>query len=112
MAVGQPTLPAKRYAFWATGLILFGCWQLGSLAGALLGSAIDPRDFGLDAAAPAVYLALLWPALQRAENRWVAAGRRGDRACAGPVHPPGLPVVAAAAVALVAGLIRTERVQS
>ncbi len=112
MAVGQPTLPAKRYAFWAAGLVLFVCWQSGSLAGALLGSAIDPRDFGLDAAAPAVYLALLWPALQRAENRWVGLAGVVIALALVLFIPPGLPVVAAAAAALVAGLIRTERVQS
>ena len=112
MAVGQPTLPQKRYAFWAAGLVLFVCWQSGSLAGALLGSAIDPRDFGLDAAAPAVYLALLWPALQRAENRWVGLAGVVIALALVLFIPPGLPVVAAAAAALVAGLVRTERVQS
>ena len=44
MAVGQSTRADQRYAFWTTGLILFVLWQSGSLAGALLGSAIDPRD--------------------------------------------------------------------
>ena len=29
MAVGQASRPAQRYAFWATGLILCGCWQTG-----------------------------------------------------------------------------------
>ena len=35
MAIGQPTRPAQRYAFWVTGVVLFVCWQLGSLAGAV-----------------------------------------------------------------------------
>jgi hypothetical protein len=35
MAVGQATPRAQRYAFWATGVILFCLWQLGSLVGAL-----------------------------------------------------------------------------
>ena len=51
----------ERYAFWATGLILFSLWQIGTLSGALIGRAVNPRDVGLDAAAPAVFLALLWP---------------------------------------------------
>ena len=92
--------PAKRYAFWATGLILFSLWQLGSLTGALLGRAIDPADFGLDAAAPAVYPG---PALADAPapetRRLVAVGRRRAGAGPGPDRPPGVPVVAAAAVA-------------
>ena len=96
-------MPAKRYAVWVTGLTLFVCWQSGSLAGALLGSVIDPRDFGLDAAAPAVYLALLWPAFKEAENRWV--GLAGVIALAlVPFVPPGVLVLAAASAALVAGL--------
>ena len=112
MAVGQPTPPAKRFAFWAAGLVLFVFWQSGSLAGALLGSVIDPRDFGLDAAAPAVFLALLWPALQRAENRWVALAGVVIALALVPFVAPGVPVVAAAAAALVAGLRRPQKVPS
>ena len=76
MAVGQPTRPAQRLAFWATGLVLFALWQLGSLTGALLGTAIDPATFGLEAAAPAVYLALMWPNLRRPFAPVVAAWAR------------------------------------
>ncbi len=108
MAIGQPTPAAKRYAFWATGLILCMLWQLGTLTGALVGRAIDPADFGLDAAAPAVYLALLWPNLNRTEARVVAVGGAALALALVPIAPAGVPVVAAAAVALVAGL-RRER---
>ena len=108
MAVGQPTRPAQRYAFWVTGVILFVCWQLGSLAGALLGSAIDPAAFGLDAAAPAVFLALLWPSLRRRSGQVVALAGAALALALVPFAPPGVPVLAAAAVALVAGL-RPER---
>lgn len=108
MAVGQPTRPAQRYAFWVTGVILFPCWQLGSLAGAVLGRAIDPATFGLDAAAPAVYLALMWPGLRRPSARLVAVAGAGLALALVPFTPPGVPVLAAAAVALVAGL-RPER---
>lgn len=106
MALGQSTPRARRYAFWATGLILGALWQIGTLTGALVGRAIDPKAFGLDAAAPAVFLALLWPSLKRAEGRWVALGGVLVAAALIPVVPPGLPVVAAAAVAVVAGLRR------
>src|SRR5215218_6601603 len=45
MATGQTTVRAKRYAFWATGLVLFALWQLGSLAGAYLaGRSTRPRS--------------------------------------------------------------------
>jgi predicted branched-subunit amino acid permease len=105
MAVAQATPRARRYAFWATGLILFTLWQLGSLTGALIGQAIDPSAVGLDAAAPAVFLALLWPMLRRREARWVASGGAVVALALVPFTPPGVPVVAAAGVALVAGLL-------
>ena len=105
MAIGQADRRAQRYAFWATGLILCVCWQAGTLTGALLGSALDPAAFGLDAAAPAVFLALLWPALKRPENRWVAVLGAAVALALVPVAPAGIPVIAAAGVALVAGLI-------
>ena len=105
MAIGQPTKPLQRYAFWATGLILFPLWQLGSLAGALIGTAIDPADFGLEAAAPAVFLALLWPSLRRRDGRVVALAGAAVALALVPVTPAGVPVIAAAVVALVAGLL-------
>jgi predicted branched-subunit amino acid permease len=112
MAIGQPTRPAQRYAFWVTGVILFVCWQLGSLAGALLGSAIDPAAFGLDAAAPAVFLALLWPSLRRRSGQLVALAGAGLALALIPFAPPGVPVLAAAAVALVAGLRPEPRAET
>jgi 4-azaleucine resistance transporter AzlC len=112
MAIGQPEGPLQRYAFWATGLILFPLWQLGSLAGALIGTAINPADFGLEAAAPAVFLALLWPSLQRPDGLVVALAGAAVALALVPVAPAGVPVIAAAAVALVAGLLRRRTVLS
>jgi len=105
MAVSQATPRGKRYAFWATGLMLFCLWQLGSLAGALVGRAVNPADIGLDAAAPAVFLALLWPMLRRPEARWVALGGALLALALVPLAPPGIPVLASAIVALVGGLL-------
>ena len=105
MAVGQETPAGKRYAFWTTGLILCAFWQIGSLVGALVGKAIDPKTFGLDAASPAIYLALMWPALKRVEARWVALIGAIIALALVPVAPPGVPVIAAAGAALVGGLL-------
>jgi 4-azaleucine resistance transporter AzlC len=105
MAISQATTRAKRYAFWATGLILFCLWQVGSLVGALVGRAVNPADIGLDAAAPAVFLALLWPMLRQSDARWVALGGAAVALALVPVAPPGIPVLAAAVVALVGGLL-------
>jgi 4-azaleucine resistance transporter AzlC len=105
MATGQSTLRAKTFAFWATGLVLFPLWQLGSFAGAVLGSAIDPAAFGLDAAAPAIFLALLWPRLRSRGAAWVAVCGAAVAVLLVPVAPPGFPVIAAAAVAVIAGML-------
>jgi 4-azaleucine resistance transporter AzlC len=105
MAISQSSPRARRYAFWAAGVVLCIFWQLGSLAGALVGSAVDPAALGLDAAAPAVFLALLWPALKTARARWVAVAGAGIAIAVIPLAPRGLPVIAAAGVALVAGLL-------
>lgn len=83
---------------------MFSLWQLGSLSGALIGRAVNPSDVGLDAAAPAVFLALLWPSLRRRDARWVALGGAAMALALVPLTPPGIPVIAAASVALVAGL--------
>jgi predicted branched-subunit amino acid permease len=105
MAIGRDNPRAQRYAFWATGAVLCVLWQLGSLVGALVGTSVDPPALGLDAAAPAVYLALLWPRLQRAKARAVALAGAALAVALIPVAPSGLPVVAAAGVALVVGLV-------
>jgi 4-azaleucine resistance transporter AzlC len=104
MAVGQRTRPAQRYAFWTTALILCGLWQVGTLVGALAGAAINPADFGLEAAAPTAFLALLWPALKTAEARLVALGGAVLALVLVPIAPAGVPVIASAVVAIVAGL--------
>lgn len=109
MAISQATPRAKRYAFWATALILFTLWQLGSLAGALIGRAVNPADIGLDAAAPAVFLALLWPMLRDSEARWVAMGGAVVALALVPTAPPGIPVLASAMVALIGGLLPTRQ---
>lgn len=104
MAVGQQHRWAQRYAFFATGLILFVLWQAGSLAGALVGATIDTQAFGLDVAAPAAFAALLWPSLTTTRAKVVALC--GALLAFGliPVAPAGVPVIAAAVVAVVGGL--------
>jgi 4-azaleucine resistance transporter AzlC len=109
MAVAQLTPGARRYAFWATGLMLFTLWNLGSLAGALIGSGIDPSALGLDAAAPAIFLALLWPQLSRSRAPGVALGAGAVAVGLVTVVPAGVPVIAAAGVAIAAGLMPARR---
>ena len=103
MAVAQPDARAGRYAFWATGGTLYVLWTLGTLAGALIGRGISTSALGLDAAAPAIFLALLWPQLSRDRAPAVALGAVLVALGLVPLVPAGVPIIAAAGVAIAAG---------
>jgi predicted branched-subunit amino acid permease len=93
-----------RFGFWATAAAVFTLWNAATLAGALVGNAVgDPRRYGLDAAAAAAFLALLWPRLRSRRTRLVAAGAVVVAWVLVPLLPAGAPVLAAALVAVVAG---------
>jgi predicted branched-subunit amino acid permease len=94
-------LPAARAAFWVTGLALFTTWNLTTVLGAFGVQALgDPAALGLDAAAPAAFLALLWPALRRPSTAAVAGLATLVALVLSLVAPAGLPVLAGGAVAL------------
>jgi len=117
MALGQDESDRDgepfRLAFWATGLAVYVCWNIATLVGALAASAIgDPRAIGLDAAIPAGFLALLWPRLRGREAWAVAAGGALVALALTPWLRPGLPVLAAALVAVVAALRARESLPS
>lgn len=99
----EPNGPqAARTAFWATGLSLFATWNLTTVAGAYGVQALgDPSVFGLDAAAPAAFVALLWPYLRRRGTALVAAAAALVALVAMLVLPAGVPVLAGGAVALI-----------
>ncbi|WP_428954131.1 AzlC family ABC transporter permease [Streptomyces sp. cg35] len=87
----------RRTAFWISGVGLFAAWNASVLVGALAGSALGDTDrFGLDAAFPAVLLALVLPALreERGLRRSAAAGAVVAVA-ATPFLPAGVPVLLA-----------------
>lgn len=88
------------------GLVLFPSWVGGTALGVLFGDVLgDPERLGLDAAFPALFLALLATQLV-SRAALVAAAAGGVIALVLlPVAPPGVPVIAAAAVCL-AGLVR------
>ncbi|MGZ7022495.1 MAG: AzlC family ABC transporter permease, partial [Ilumatobacteraceae bacterium] len=46
MSAAQPDADAQRAAFWITGISVYVFWNLATLLGALVGSAIDPTTFG------------------------------------------------------------------
>jgi 4-azaleucine resistance transporter AzlC len=106
MALVRATPATARVGFLSTGLAVFGFWNLATLAGALAGTAIgDPRTYGLDAAVGGAFLALVWPRLHTPLNRAVALAAAAVALGIVPVSPAGVPVLAAAGVALLAGLL-------
>ncbi|CAM3592679.1 branched-chain amino acid ABC transporter permease [Isoptericola cucumis] len=106
VAVGQRTPAAVRAGFWTTGIGVFVLWNAFTLLGAVAGDALgDPRAWGLDAAAGAAFLALVWPRLAARRAQVVAALAVVVSLALIPLVPAGLPVLAAAAVAIVVGLV-------
>ena len=98
-AAGQQAPDEQRRGFWTAGLGVFVLWNLFTLVGALLGDALgDPRRWGLDGAAVAAFLALLWPRLQQREPVALAVLCGVATALAVPLLPPGLPILLAAMV--------------
>ncbi|SDO73897.1 AzlC family ABC transporter permease [Actinacidiphila guanduensis] len=105
VALAQRGTAAARLGFTVTGASLYTLWNLTTLLGALGASALgDPDSWGLDAAGPAVFLALLAPMVKGRAERAVAAVAVLLALFCLPVLPAGVPVlVAALAAPLVLG---------
>jgi 4-azaleucine resistance transporter AzlC len=110
MSMAQDDPVAQRAAFWITGISVYVFWNAGTLIGAILGSAIDPITFGLDAAFPAAYVAMVWPQLRSPRGRRAAA--LGAVVCLSlvPVLPIGVPILCAS-LAVVVGVPRDPSIQ-
>jgi 4-azaleucine resistance transporter AzlC len=96
----------ERRVLVGAGLVLFPFWVGGTALGVFFGDVLgDPERLGLDAAFPALFLALL--AFQLVNRRTVLAAVAGGLVALVllPLTPPGVPVIAAGAVCL-AGLRR------
>ena len=95
---------ARRIGFWATGIAIFVGWNLSTLLGGVLGDVLgDVRAYGLDAAAAAAFLALLWPRLRSRQAIAVGVAAAVVAAAVTPWLMPGVPVMIAALVAVVVG---------
>lgn len=105
VSTAQHSLPAQRVGFWSTGILIFVGWNLTTLIGAFIGDALgDVSRYGLDAAAAAAFLGLLWPRLRELQPVVVAIAAAVVAAVLTPALPAGLPVLAAALVAVLVGL--------
>ncbi|MET7936393.1 AzlC family ABC transporter permease [Streptomyces sp. NPDC005322] len=104
-ALAEPEPARRRGVFWLSGLALFTVWNVCVLAGALAGDALGDTDaLGLDAAYPAVLLALTLPALRDPGTRRAAVLGAAIALAATPFLPSGLPVLLA-----LAGLLALRR---
>jgi 4-azaleucine resistance transporter AzlC len=106
MSVNRDNTEDARAGFLSTGLAVFVFWNLATLGGAVAGTALgDPRTYGLDAAVGGAFLALLWPRLDSTLHRVVALLSMALALGLVPVTTAGVPVLAAAAVALLVGVL-------
>jgi len=96
LAQGEPE--RRRLAFFTCAVGVYSCWNIGTLAGALAGTAItDTETFGLDAAFPAVLLALVLPSLRSRRTAGPAVLGSVIALALTPFLPPGLTVLCALA---------------
>jgi predicted branched-subunit amino acid permease len=110
MSLGRDDDRLNRIGFWATGISVFTLWNLGTLIGALGAHALsDPRAVGLDAAAPAAFLALLAPRVRSRLSLGVAVAASAIAMATVPFLPVGGPVLVAALVAIVIGGVTARR---
>jgi predicted branched-subunit amino acid permease len=83
------------------GLTLYLAWVGGTTLGAVFGDVIgDPGRIGLDAAFPALFLALLVPQLTSTRSRQVAVLGAAIGLALTPFTPPGVPIIAASVACL------------
>ena len=111
VALVQSGRRGARLGFTVTGLTLYLVWNLTTLAGALGAGALgDPARYGLDAAGPAVFLALLGPRLREGgTERSVAVLAVLLALAATPSLPDGTPVLLAVAAVPLALVLRRAR---
>ena len=103
-ATGQSDPQEQARGFWVAGIGIYVLWNVFTLAGALLGNALgDPAQWGLDGAAVAAFLGLLWPRLKAREPAAIAVVCALVTLLTVPFVPAGIPILVAAAVAALAG---------
>jgi predicted branched-subunit amino acid permease len=97
MASVQETDDDARDAFWWTAIWLWSLWNVGSIGGALLGSVIGaPETWGLDAAFPAAFVALLAPHVRKRPGQVAAVVGAALAVVFTPIAPAGVPLLVAA----------------
>jgi 4-azaleucine resistance transporter AzlC len=84
------------------GCVLYVCWTAGTVLGVLVGDVLgDPETYGLDAAFPALFLALLIPQIRSRTHLAAALLGAAIALALVPFTSPGVPIIAASAACLV-----------
>jgi 4-azaleucine resistance transporter AzlC len=95
LAAGTDRRRAKT-AYWATTIIMFIAWNAGTVIGVLAGGFVpDPAVFGLDAAFPALLLALVFPGLRDRDTLLAVLVGCAVAIAGAPFLPTGIPVLLA-----------------
>ena len=82
------------------GILFWLLWVGGTAVGTVVGDLLDPAAIGLDAAFPALFLALLVPYVRTRRSLAAALTAAGITLALIPVAPAGLPIVAASLACL------------
>ncbi len=110
VGIAQANDDGARLGFWHTGIAIFIFWNTFTLVGAIVGGQVgDPGRWGLDGAAAAAFVALLWPRLHSRDAATTAAAAVALTLLVVPRAPVGVPVLVAATAALVVGLLGRDR---
>ena len=83
------------------GILLYVLWVSATAVGTVVGDLLDPEAIGLDAAFPALFLALLAPYLRSRRALATALVAAAITLALLPVSPPGVPIVAASLACLI-----------
>jgi 4-azaleucine resistance transporter AzlC len=91
-----------RHLLVGAGLLLVVGWTTGTVIGAFAGDLVaDPASLGLDAAFPALFLALLWSQVGDRSRLLAALAGAAIALVLMPFAGPGVPIVVASLAALV-----------
>jgi len=100
----------QRRGFWTAGVGVYLCWNALTLVGALVGQALgDTKAWGLDGAACAAFLGLLWPRLKGRDLIAIAVASAALTLLVTPFTPPGIPILVAGGVVALVTWWRTRR---
>jgi len=111
VSLGQAHMDEKRRGFITAGTGIYILWNLFTVLGALLGEQMgDPAVWGLDGAAVAAFIGLLWPRLKSVQPVMIALAAAVLTALAVPVSAPGMPILITAVCAAIFAVFTSGKV--